>query len=151
MITNLCCHATSRNTVLGIQRTGPGVTCVDPFQVLRSASGLLGSVCGVFCGVRLCGVRTPQLPRKYPADEPRTGNLLRKNGCLGHAFGQGDFPQKFYVRYGFFVPRSSYIDHKMSGQNPPGRAHDRTLCFCETFVFAELVARARFVCGVFAG
>ena len=24
----------------GIQRTGPGVTCVDPFQVLRSASGL---------------------------------------------------------------------------------------------------------------
>ena len=29
--------------------------------------GQLGSVCGVFCGVRLCGVRT----RKYPANTPQ--------------------------------------------------------------------------------
>ena len=27
----------------------------------------LGSVCGVFCGVRLCGVRPRKLPRNYPA------------------------------------------------------------------------------------
>ena len=91
---------------------------------------------------------TPQLPRKMNILKFCTRRTPQKRRDR-HAFGQGGFAQTFYVRYGFFVPKSSHIEHKMSGQPAPGRTHGRNIRFCGVGYPCGVLLRG--ICGVFAG
>ena len=59
------------------------------------------------------------------------------------------FSEGVTIKLETVIPKSSHIEHKMSGQPAPGRTHGRNIRFCGVGYPCGVLLRG--ICGVFAG